>query len=516
MILQIIFTLVLLTVNGNEIRPRVIAGQDAELELYPFIVMLIAHRERPNPTVKRMKTCTASLISEQWVIAAAHCYGKWIRYANTTVPFEDDTMFIEIIKDVAFQGYHNRGFLGFGKWQHVTSLNDIKMFKLRDRASVKSFGKLSAVDYKTLIGKPAVTIGFGYTYIVAITSNVYKFNWNRTAANLSMPLQYADTVVSKCQKFKTFGPSICVAATCKNRHTAAMFGDSGGPLLVDNMIVGVASFAYIATSAAYAPISPYLNWILSVEKSLFMFLTILSYTISFLTATHASDIRPRVIAGQDAEIDHYPLEDHERPDRTVERMRGCTASLISEQWVIAAAHCYGKWIRYANTTVPFEDHTMFIEIIKDVPFQDYNAHGFLGLGKWHHVTNKNDIKLLKLRDRASVKSFGKLSAVDYKALIGKPAVTLGFGYTCIVAMTSNLVKFNYNRTAANLSLPLQYADTIVSKCQKFKTFGPNICVAATCKNRHTALMFGDSGRPLLVDNMIVGVASFTYIATSAV
>ncbi|KAJ0177493.1 hypothetical protein K1T71_007502 [Dendrolimus kikuchii] len=237
--------------HGNDIRPRVIGGQDADLKEYPYVVMIVLNYSLHNGTRVMSKGCSGSLINEWWVLTAGHCGGKWIRYGDTSVPFEDENMLIKVIKEVPFQNY-------------ISRTNDIKFLKLLKKATVEFYGKISVVDYKTLIGKRAMAVGFGLTYLV---NHIHKYTSDRVFANRSMPLQRGDLVISTCKNIiypNYRGPSICVSPTCGNRNVQVYFADSGSPLLVDGMIVGVGSYIGPHYTNAYAAVSPFASWIHSV------------------------------------------------------------------------------------------------------------------------------------------------------------------------------------------------------------------------------------------------------------
>ncbi|KAJ0177494.1 hypothetical protein K1T71_007503 [Dendrolimus kikuchii] len=258
--LRILATFLARTTNADDIRPRVIGGQDADLKEYPYLVMIIIEYFLYNGTKILGRGCTGSLVTEQWVLTAGHCGGKWIRYADTSVPFEDENMFIRVIKNVPFPNYIN-----------PSRNKDVNLLKLLEKANLTSCGRISVMDYRSLIGKRAVIIGFGLTYLSAnskVTGK--KYILDRLHANRSIPLQRADMVVRACSKYKltrhvydVMGPHICLAPTCNDRKVQPYFADSGSPLLVDGYIVGVCSTAH-RQNIGYTAISPYLNWMQNI------------------------------------------------------------------------------------------------------------------------------------------------------------------------------------------------------------------------------------------------------------
>lgn len=112
----------------------------------------------------------------------------------------------------------------------------------------------------TLTGLRATIAGFGLTYPPDRTY------WNKEKVKQwsLKPLQIGHAAIVKCESYRTNGPFICVAPPCSNEMHTTLKGDSGGPLIVGNQIVGVLFGTLTGDIVQYTPVSPYLDWIIQV------------------------------------------------------------------------------------------------------------------------------------------------------------------------------------------------------------------------------------------------------------
>lgn len=75
-VISIAFTLIVMN-NAFEVKPRIVRGYSAESGQFPFFAFLEGHTENPG----ERSACGGSLISDEWVLTAAHC----LRGAQTIV-----------------------------------------------------------------------------------------------------------------------------------------------------------------------------------------------------------------------------------------------------------------------------------------------------------------------------------------------------------------------------------------------------------------------------------------------
>ncbi|CAH2269484.1 jg27294 [Pararge aegeria aegeria] len=175
----------------------------------------------------------------------------------------------------------------------------------------------------------------------------------------------------------------------------------------------------------------------------------------------------------------------------------CTGAALTPSWILTAAHCDDENVL----------KLLFHKLITAKPrkFARYNSYfpnefgqlspitkvlvypGYCILHSGTIRTGKYDLAMYKT-ENLIVSQYGKISAIDYGALLGHEAILLGFGRT----------------NATPWEKPLQVLKTIFIKCgeREGHQFGM-LCVVPTCGLEATGCG-GDSGGPVVHASGIVG------------
>ncbi|XP_053604275.1 chymotrypsin-1-like [Plodia interpunctella] len=239
----------------NMPRPRVLHGQSAAKDEYPYVVSLIIE----EPDKVKYRSCTGSLITDKWILTAGHCIVpdlKFVKCGNMSISWQKTECKSEILEKISHPSYFQTGFL---------TIADIGLVRINEVMKGRA-GRLHAADGKTLLGRAVRFAGFGMTY--------YSYDFgpkpfeDLEAEDETREIQTGDGVIFDVNDF------LVIAPKCINIRHGPYFGDSGGPLFVDGKIAGVLSTGLHDHRDSktlvnrkhpehnfYTPISVYLDWI---------------------------------------------------------------------------------------------------------------------------------------------------------------------------------------------------------------------------------------------------------------
>lgn len=230
---------------------RVLDGQDKNGE-YPFVIQLLVLDEHDEHGFHR--ACTGAMIAPEWTLTAAHCVLHldefYIWYGNFTKSPIETKLYSRVEKVFMHPSFR------FIETKDCFNDNDISLLRVR-KIDMKSYGRILSVDYRTMIGLPVTYVGRGETD--ALQSNRIR------------PLQVGEAVITPCElEIKLQKYQMCVTPKCSRRTHVAWYGDSGGPVIHDGMIVGELTSIKNSSSMVhirYTAISPYIDWISDVTHS---------------------------------------------------------------------------------------------------------------------------------------------------------------------------------------------------------------------------------------------------------
>ncbi|MFI5734089.1 trypsin-like serine protease [Kribbella sp. NPDC051587] len=219
--------------------PAVVGGTPTTVAAYPFMISM----RREGSPFPGQQSCSASLMGPHTVLLAAHCLvekpgHKWFVYGATNL---NDTGFVAEIKS---------------SWVHPKHVN------------YEGGYDVAVVQLDRDVPVPA---GMTYPTIATDTSNEavgtsgLVLGWGKTAQNTySEVLRKATIPVapdSGCNEryTGTYKPALMLCTGFSDGHLGTCPGDSGGPFLVGNTIVGVFSWMDNACNwySVYARVSTY-------------------------------------------------------------------------------------------------------------------------------------------------------------------------------------------------------------------------------------------------------------------
>uniref|UniRef100_A0A6P4ET80 trypsin n=1 Tax=Drosophila rhopaloa TaxID=1041015 RepID=A0A6P4ET80_DRORH len=234
-------------ISTPSITGRITNGRNAVADQFPYQVGLSFSGSEGS------WWCGGSIIDNSWVLTAAHCtsgasivtvyYGATVR---TSPKFT--------------QTVTSSNWIQHASYVSLTLRNDISLIRTPSVTFSSSVNKIAvpaiASSYSTFVGQVAVASGWGLT--------------SDTSSSVARDLQFADLTVianSVCQEaygsLVVTSRVICVDGV---NRTSICSGDSGGPLALDNVLIGVTSFGSkdgceIGAPAGFTRVTSYLDWI---------------------------------------------------------------------------------------------------------------------------------------------------------------------------------------------------------------------------------------------------------------
>ncbi|XP_067635200.1 serine protease SP24D-like [Eurosta solidaginis] len=224
---------------------RILNGNDAAIGQFPFIVSVIR---------MGVHQCGGSILSNRYVLSAAHCIGHFDGNGN---------FILRDVKKYTIRAGSNNHLCGgviakvaefVANENYFNDLHDLSILRLK-----------TALIYSNTI--KAITLD---TSVVPVGTTVTIAGWGRQSpfGALATKLQYTTEKVlsrSACyDKIVLDSPDIyCLARPVNN---GVCCGDSGGPAILADKLVAVASFVVGAHCGVdypdgFAKISTHLDWI---------------------------------------------------------------------------------------------------------------------------------------------------------------------------------------------------------------------------------------------------------------
>jgi secreted trypsin-like serine protease len=232
---------------------RIINGQDAEIGQFPHVAFLLMHKQFLN------YQCTASLISDEWILTAGHC-------VDGVVSFDVTMGAIDYTSNEAGKVTVNTETSILHENYGSTLLrNDIGLVKLASPVALSDTIKVSSVKTGSVgAGEPVVIAGWGLQ--------------SDSAAATPRTLQFNDgdvSTISNAECQQTYGATIqdTVICTTGSSSGGTCSGDSGSALNVKDAstetgfaTIGVTSFVSSAGCESGYPdgftrVSEYIDWI---------------------------------------------------------------------------------------------------------------------------------------------------------------------------------------------------------------------------------------------------------------
>ncbi|XP_063286938.1 uncharacterized protein LOC134572067 [Pelobates fuscus] len=415
------------TCGSPVISSRIVGGANAEYGEWPWQVLI-----KYNGAF----TCGGSLINNQWVLSAAHCfdYPSFPWYYNISLGMyqiggsNPHGITVQVERIINHPDYNT-----------TTKKGDIALVKLKK--------SVTFTDYILPVCLPAASVSFPSGLECWVTG------WGTRSSGGSLPspntLQEVMTPLidyKQCDQMYHVGSSISSSVTIVQKEMIcsgykeggkdSCQGDSGGPLVckVDGiwLLAGIVSWgkgcALPNRPGVYTLVPAYQSWIkMYIPDIPFSNVSVIPEpsTVSPLTSLPSAPVcgspvvSSRIVGGTDA-------VDGEWPWQALVLYSGvfkCGGSLINEQWVLSAAHCFKSpnFPEYYSISLGIyqvggpNPHGITVQVERIINHPAYATTG-----------DRGDIALVKLRN--------PVTFTDYIQSICLPAASVTFpsGLECWV------------------------------------------------------------------------------------
>ncbi|XP_039726358.1 mast cell protease 1A-like [Pteropus medius] len=220
---------------------KIIGGHEAKPHSLPYMAFLRIKSPKHN-------VCGGFLVSEDFVLTAAHCWGSSISVtlgAHNILEQEKTQQVILVTRAIPHPDYNPD-----------TKANDIMLLQLKKKANLTAAVRILSLPRRIAQVKP----GMGCSVA----------GWGRqgVTTNLSVRLREVELEIQsdkQCNShYKDLYDSttqICVGNPTKIQNSFK--GDSGGPLVCNNMAQGIVSYGKkdARPPSVYTRISSFLKWI---------------------------------------------------------------------------------------------------------------------------------------------------------------------------------------------------------------------------------------------------------------
>ncbi|XP_055585297.1 collagenase-like [Uranotaenia lowii] len=211
------------SLSGEKIRQtRMVNGSIAWTGQYPYFVSVF-HSTSVNLT----GLCGGSIIAKRWILTAAHCA-------------DDKASFMILVGNAVL--HRGNKFITQEKYIHPeynpkNLQNDIALLHLSSDIIYTDYAKQISLpnigESSSFVGYNPIVMGFGKT---------------SDTSDLSVNLRYAEVnVISNSNCIPTFGPETVVDSTMCTVGLAGQSicnSDSGGPVVYNNVQIGIISFIH--------------------------------------------------------------------------------------------------------------------------------------------------------------------------------------------------------------------------------------------------------------------------------
>ncbi|XP_055591229.1 trypsin zeta-like [Uranotaenia lowii] len=331
-------------------------------------------------------------------------------------------------------------------------------------------------------GSRARMFGWGHTEFGGSNSNALQF----------VVLNVIDNDVCRANlggdAIRVGDSSLC---TMNREGQGICTNDLGGPLVFEDQLIGIAAWKVPCATGrpeVFVRAQSIKDWVHSIILTMLRYLVI----FSLCCATFADEDQSiRIVGGREASPEQFPFM---ASLRTLKNVHRCGAAIISDRWLLTAAHC--------TLGIP---HHQLRAVVGTIDLTrggvSYNFKQFIEHPDYNEGLLENDISILETAYPIMMSSL--VRPVKMATTLTAPdqsAITCGWGQTASNSKVSNKLQFVEAFTISNEECWLRHSSQI-----RHRIHSSNVC-AYVQKGQGTCM--GDSGGPMIVNGVLTGLVSW--------
>nr|XP_022913016.1 transmembrane protease serine 9-like [Onthophagus taurus] len=474
---------------------KIISGEDAERNEFPYQVSVQLNRDGAW-----FHNCGGAILDEDTIVTAAHCLFEHdladLRIVVGILDLDEidgpsDARVFTVTNTIIHPDYI--GGAGVGP-------NDIGIIKISDLFFwTDAVQPVSLPVADAVFTGPSVVSGWGSTFpiIIPIMPNrLQKANTPLLSYQEcfdALPATSADKLDERS--------NICTGGLDEGILGASCYGDSGGPIVQDGVLVGVVSWGVscgmTGAPSVHTRIASFIDFIQE-----YMCVYCLIILIKFNQTAAPST---KITNGEDAQRNEFPYQVSVQINRNGVWYHNCGGAILDEDTVVTAAHCLIREdLNYLRIVVGILD---LDEINGPSDAQVFRVTNTIIHPGYSGSIGPNDIGIIKI----SVLFFW----TDAVQPVGLPVADAVFSGTSVLS------GWGSTSTGSTVIMPnrLQKANTpLLSHQECYDAFvalvgsplhldeRSNVCSGGL--DDGVAACSGDSGGPIVQDGVLVGVVSW--------